>query len=124
MLKIGVLGAGHLGKIHLEQLKQIPAYSLVGFYDSNTEVAKEVAERYQVHAYSSMEELIRDVDVVDVVVPTIHHFDCVEAAIKQSKHVFIEKPLAASVAEAKKLVSLAHEANVKTQVGHLERFNP
>ena len=124
MLKIGVIGAGHLGKIHLKQIKEIPAYQLVGFYDSDAGTAKSVAEQFHTKAYSSMEELIKDVDVIDVVVPTINHFECARAAIKQSKHIFIEKPIAGTVAEAKELVSLVHEANVKAQVGHVERFNP
>lgn len=124
MLKIGVIGAGHLGKIHLKQIKEIPAYHLVGFYDSDAKVAETVAAEMQVPAFHSMEELIKAVDVVDVVVPTLYHYDCVTAAIKQSKHVFVEKPLANTLEEGRKLVDLAREANVKTQVGHVERFNP
>jgi len=124
MLKIGVIGAGHLGKIHLKQIKEIPAYTLVGFYDSNTEAANAVSAELGVTSFASMDELIKAVDVVDVVVPTTFHFECAKAAIKQSKHVFIEKPIATTVAEAKSLVSLANEANVKTQIGHVERFNP
>lgn len=124
MLKIGVVGAGHLGKIHLRQIKEIPEYQLVGFYDSNPAAASAVSAELQVVAFPSMDELINAVDVVDVVVPTLHHYECVMAALKKSKHVFVEKPLAENVAEAKNLVALAHEANVKTQVGHVERFNP
>jgi predicted dehydrogenase len=124
MLKIGVIGAGHLGKIHLKQIKEIPAYQLVGFYDSDAKVAETVASEMQVPAFHSMEELIKAVDVVDVVVPTLYHYECVTAAIKKSKHVFIEKPLANTLDEARQLVGLAREANVKTQVGHVERFNP
>jgi predicted dehydrogenase len=124
MLKIGVIGAGHLGKIHIRQIKEIPQYQLIGFYDANPEVAETVAAELQVKIYDDFDQLISEVDVVDVVVPTIHHYDYVMAALKQSKHVFVEKPLAGTVAEAKNLVALAQEANVKTQVGHVERFNP
>jgi len=124
MLKIGVIGAGHLGKIHIRQIKEIPAYQLTGFYDSDPATAEAVSAEMQIKAYPSIEELIKDVDVVDVVVPTLFHYDCVTAALKQSKHVFVEKPLASNVNEAKNLVALAREANVKTQVGHVERFNP
>ncbi|MGP8214798.1 MAG: Gfo/Idh/MocA family protein [Bacteroidia bacterium] len=124
MLKIGVLGGGHLGKIHIKQIKEIPAYTLIGFYDNDPAVGHTVSAELGVRAFSSMEDLIKEVDVVDVVVPTISHFDCAVAAIKQSKHVFIEKPLAGTVAQAKSLVALAGEANIKTQVGHVERFNP
>jgi len=124
MLKIGVIGAGHLGKIHMRQIKEIPAYKLVGFYDSDPVVVQAVTAEFNVEAFASVEELIKEVDVVDVVVPTLNHYECITAAVKQSKHVFVEKPLAATVAEAKKLVALAHEANIKTQVGHVERYNP
>ncbi|HXP53099.1 MAG TPA: Gfo/Idh/MocA family oxidoreductase [Bacteroidia bacterium] len=124
MLKIGVIGVGHLGKIHLRQIREIPAYTLVGFYDIDAEASKTVAAEFGIPAFPSMEELIKAADVVDVVVPTISHFDCAVAGIKQTKHVFIEKPLASTPAEAKTLVALANEANIKTQVGHVERFNP
>ncbi len=124
MLKIGVIGAGHLGKIHLNQIREIPQYQLCGFFDSDPAVAKKVSEEMKVPLFSSAEELINNVDVVDVVVPTISHFEYASIALRQFKHVFIEKPLASTVEEAKALVSLAREANVKTQVGHVERFNP
>ncbi len=124
MLKIGVIGAGHLGKIHLRQIKEIPEYTLAGFYDSDIHTAETVSAEMQLYGFQSMDELIKEVEVVDVVVPTIFHYKCVEAALKKSRHVFVEKPLAGNVAEAKRLVSLAREANVKTQVGQVERFNP
>ncbi len=108
----------------MRQIKEIPAYTLSGFYDSDPQTSQAVSAEMQIHAFQSMDELIHAVDVVDVVVPTVQHYACVEAALKRSRHVFVEKPLAGSVAEAKKLVSLAHEANVKTQVGQVERFNP
>lgn len=124
MLKIGVIGAGHLGKIHLKQIREIPQYELTGFFDSDPAVAKKVSEELGVPSFSSAIELIKNVDVVDVVVPTIAHCEYATIALRQFKHVFIEKPLAGTVEEAKALVSLAREANVKTQVGHVERFNP
>ena len=124
MLKIGVLGAGHLGKIHIRQIKELPVYQLVGFYDSDPAVCKTVSEELNVEAFPTALDLIKAVDVVDVVVPTIAHHDYVTAALRQFKHVFIEKPLATNTTEAKALVALAREANVKTQVGHVERFNP
>ncbi len=124
MLKIGVIGAGHLGKIHLKQIKEIPHYQLVGFFDTDAAAAKKVSEELGVPAFSSAVELIKSVDVVDVVVPTVAHFEYASMALRQFKHVFIEKPLSVDVEEAKALVSLAREANVKTQVGHVERFNP
>ncbi len=124
MLKIGVLGAGHLGKIHIKCIKQIDKYELVGFYDASPENAKHVSEEYDLKAFESIEELLQAVDVVDIVTPTLSHFECAVKAIKLSKHIFIEKPITNTVKEAKSLINLATEANVKVQVGHVERFNP
>lgn len=124
MLKIGVLGAGHLGKIHIKCIKSIKEYELVGFYDSDEENAKMVESEYQVKRYKTLEGLIDDVDVVDIVTPTISHFDCASKALKKFKNVFIEKPIVTTPDEAKELIEIANEANVKVQVGHVERFNP
>ena len=124
MLKIGVLGAGHLGKIHLRLIQEIEQFELIGFYDPNAEAAKIVAEEHGLKAFSSIEELVQEVDVVDIVTPTLSHFDCAVKALKQSKHIFIEKPITNTVDEARQLIQLAEEANVKVQVGHVERFNP
>ena len=124
MLKIGVLGAGHLGKIHLRLIKEISDYQLVGFYDQTPAVAEAVSVEYGIPAFDSMEKLIDQCDVIDIVTPTLSHYDCAVAALKKSKHVFVEKPLANSVDEARAMMALATEANVKVQVGHVERFNP
>ncbi len=124
MIKIGVLGAGHLGKIHLKCIQQIPDYELVGFYDPDNEKAKAVADELGLKRFDDASSLIDVSDVVDIVTPTISHFDCAVEAIKKSKHVFIEKPIAATPQEALKLMDLAAEADVKVQVGHVERFNP
>ncbi len=125
MLKIGVLGAGHLGKIHLKCIAELKdVYELVGFYDANPELATEVANQFGLKSFGSPEELADAVDVVDIVTPTLSHFDCASMALKKSRHIFIEKPITRTVDEAKALISLAREANVKVQVGHVERFNP
>lgn len=124
MIKIGVLGAGHLGKIHLKCIQQISDYELIGFYDPDNETAKTVANEMGLKYFDSASLLIDAVDVVDIVTPTISHFDCAVEAIKKSKHVFIEKPIAATPQEALKMIDLAAEADVKVQVGHVERFNP
>jgi predicted dehydrogenase len=123
-IKIGVVGAGHLGKIHLKLIKNIPEYQLVGFFDLNQQVSKNVAKEFNISAFGSVDELIANCDVVDIVTPTISHFDCAIKALKQSKHLFIEKPLANTPEEAREMINLATEANVKIQVGHVERFNP
>jgi len=124
MLKAGVLGAGHLGKIHLKLLNQSEKYELVGFYDADTKAAALIAEEFGYKAFPSMEALIEASDVVDVVTPTIHHFNCAEKVVTAGKHLFIEKPITQTVEEAEKLLALAAKHNVKGQVGHVERFNP
>ena len=124
MLKIGLLGAGHLGKIHLKCIKQIDDIELVGFYDTNEETRKAVEEEFDVKAYGTIEDLMDVVDAVDIVTPTVSHFNCAKTAIENNKHVFIEKPIATSPEEARELIELASNKNIKVQVGHVERFNP
>lgn len=124
MLKIGVLGAGHLGKIHLRLLNQSSKYELAGFYDPNSENAQKVSQEFGYRKFDSIEELIENVDVVDIVTPTLSHYDCAVMAIKKGKHIFLEKPISNTVAEAEHIISLSKEYNVKGQVGHVERFNP
>lgn len=124
MLKIGVLGAGHLGKIHIRLLKEIPTFTLVGFFDPDAENSKKVAEEFGIKSWDSATALIDACDALDIVTPTLYHYDLAAQAIRKFKHVFIEKPLTHTVAEGKALMLLASEANVKVQVGHVERFNP
>lgn len=124
MLKVGVLGAGHLGKIHLRLLNQSEKYELVGFFDPFEENANKVAAEFGYKKFDSIESLIAAVDVVDIVTPTIQHFECAKMVIEAGKHIFIEKPIATTVNEAEEIVSLANKYKVKGQVGHVERFNP
>lgn len=124
MLKVGVLGAGHLGKIHLRLLNQSEKYELVGFFDPFEENANKVASEFGYKKFDSIESLIAEVDVVDIVTPTIQHFDCAKMVIESGKHIFIEKPIATTVEEAEEIVALANKYKVKGQVGHVERFNP
>jgi len=124
MLKIGVIGAGHLGKIHLKLLLELKdTYEVVGFYDTDRENAKIVNRSFRVKSFKSVELLIEASDIIDIVSPTISHFDCASLAIKSNKHVFIEKPITHTVLEAETLLNLSREAGVKVQVGHVERFN-
>ena len=124
MLKVGVLGAGHLGKIHLRLLNQSEKYELVGFFDPLEENATKVAAEFGYKKFATIAELIAAVDVVDIVTPTIQHFDCAKLVIEAGKHIFIEKPIATTVEEADEIVALATKYKVKGQVGHVERFNP
>ena len=124
MLKIGIFGVGHLGKFHIDNWKNIEQVTIIGFYDPNDAVANEVSTNYQLKRYLSIDELLDQVDAVDVVTPTQFHFEVCEAALRKSKHVFVEKPLANNMEEATSLLKLTKEAKVKFQVGHVERFNP
>ncbi len=123
-LKAGVLGAGHLGKIHLRLLNQSEKYELMGFYDPNQEMAQKVSKDFGYHIFNSIEKLVDVCDVVDVVTPTLNHFECAEKIITNGKHLFIEKPIANTIEEAEQIITLARKYNVKGQVGHVERFNP
>ena len=124
MLKVGVLGAGHLGKIHLRLLQQSNKYELVGFYDDNPENAVKIEKEFGYKRFDTIAKLLTAVDVVDIVTPTLSHYKCAKVAIKSGKHVFLEKPISNTVAEAEEIIALAKEYNVKGQVGHVERFNP
>lgn len=124
MLRIGVLGAGHLGKIHLRLLQQSEKYELIGFYDPLESNRRKVIEEFAYHSFDSIQELINAVDVVDIVTPTLSHYLCAVQAIQAGKHIFLEKPIANSVEEAEHIIALAKEFSIKGQVGHVERFNP
>ena len=124
MLKVGVLGAGHLGKIHLRLLQESKKYELAGFYDPSKENAKSVALEFGYTSFSSITSLIDAVDVVDIVTPTLSHFECAKLSIEKGRHIFIEKPITKTVLEAEAIKTLANQYHVKGQVGHVERFNP
>lgn len=124
MLKIGVLGAGHLGKIHLRLLNESPKYTLVGFYDVNPDYALEIENEFGYRFYSNYQKLLEEVDVIDIVTPTLSHFEMAKMAIEKGKHVFLEKPITNTVEEAEQLIALAKTHKVLGQVGHVERFNP
>ena len=124
MIKAGVLGAGHLGKIHLRLLNQSSKYELVGFYDADEENAKKVEAEFGYRYFNSIEALVAAVDMVDIVTPTLSHYDCAIQAIAQGKHIFIEKPITNTVEEAEEIRELLSQHNIRGQVGHVERFNP
>jgi predicted dehydrogenase len=124
MLKVGVFGTGHLGKFHLNNWKEIEGVVLVGFFDPDDAIAKEVEEKYKLKRFTSEEELLAACDAIDIVTPTQYHFALCEKAVKRGRHVFVEKPMANTMNEAKELVKLVQESKVKFQVGHVERFNP
>ncbi|MBS1615856.1 MAG: Gfo/Idh/MocA family oxidoreductase [Bacteroidetes bacterium] len=124
MIKIGLFGAGHLGKIHLQQWLQVPGAELVGFYDPNDASAESAIAQYGARRFSQLDDLIAASDAVDIVTTTSAHFEVAKLCLQQGRHVFIEKPLAHTLEEAQELVKLVGEAGVKCQVGHVERYNP
>jgi len=125
MLKIGVVGAGHLGKIHIRLLLELNnLYEFVGFFDANPENSQAIASQFNIKSYDSLSELISVVDCLDIVTPTLSHYGCAMEALRARKHIFIEKPLSETMEEAKKIMLLTNEAEVVVQVGHVERFNP
>lgn len=124
MLKIGVIGAGHLGKIHINLIRESGSFHLTGFFDTNTEAALHFASETGVKLFESAEGLMEASDVIDIVTPTFAHHTYACQALRMSKHVFIEKPIASTIDEAKEISLLAEEAGRKVGVGHVERFNP
>ena len=123
-MKIAVLGAGHLGRIHLNILKGMSEFHLVGFYDPDPHLSSKISKELSIPAFQSMSSLIDAAEIVDIVTPTLSHFECAKQAILNHKHVFIEKPVTNTVEEADELLVLAERSDVKVQVGHVERFNP
>lgn len=124
MLKIGVLGLGHLGTIHLKCLQPIAEFEIIGLYDPNPKAAQRAAETYGVTVFDSVESLLNAVDVVDIVTPTVTHFELAAQALRAGKHLFIEKPITHTLEEAHALQQLLADRPLKVQVGHVERFNP
>ena len=124
MLKVGVVGCGHLGKIHTKLLSQSENYKLIGIYDKDNEESIRVSNEFKCISFESFDSLLDSVDVVDIVAPTPFHFNYAKQAINKNKHVFIEKPVCTTSKESEELIKLGDLKNVKIQVGHVERFNP
>lgn len=124
MLRIGIFGAGHLGKIHIQQWLEIDGVEVVGFYDPNDAQADAAIAQYGIRRFLQIEDLVHAIDAADIVAPTTAHHDIAKLCLLNRKHLFIEKPLANTLEEGRELVKLATEAGVKCQVGHVERYNP
>jgi predicted dehydrogenase len=124
-IKLGVLGAGHLGKIHLRLAQELnDEFEIVGFFDPNKSIAQQAVDQFGLKLFESVDALIDQCEAIDIVTPTLSHYECAMTSLRKGRHVFIEKPITNTIDEAKKLIELAHEAQVKVQVGHVERFNP
>ena len=124
MLKVGLVGAGHLGKIHLKLLNQSEKYQLVGFHDKDIENAKKIEKEFGYKFYENLDELLEKIEVLDIVTPTFYHHHYAKMAIERGLHFFIEKPVTQTLEQAEELISLCQEKGVKAQVGHVERYNP
>jgi predicted dehydrogenase len=125
MIKIGVLGAGHLGKIHIKLIKELSeTFDLAGIHDIDEERGRKVASEFDTRYYSSADELVSDCEAIDIVTPTVNHFSCAQLALRSFKHIFIEKPVTQTLEEARSIQQLAREAGMVVQIGHVERFNP
>ena len=122
-MRIGLVGVGHLGKIHLMCLLKTK-FIVEGFFDTNQEVSDQIATEYNVKAFRDFDSMLDAVDCIDIVSPTVFHFEIAKKAIIKGKHIFIEKPLTETTEQARELVSLAIKYNVIVQVGHVERYNP
>jgi predicted dehydrogenase len=123
-LKVGVIGTGHLGKLHTKLFREVEGCDFIGIYDKDLEKAKVVANEFQVNAFDSIEELIQKIDALSIVSTTSAHYELVKKAFANDKHVFVEKPITATIAEGEELVKIADEKKLNFQVGHIERFNP
>jgi len=122
-IKIGIIGLGHLGKIHLKCLENT-SFEIQGVFDVDQILCEEIAALHQVKAYSSGEALIEDCDAIDIVSPTTTHYYWAKKVLQADKHVFVEKPVTANLDEAKELLELYKTKSIKFQIGHVERFNP
>lgn len=124
MLKVGVLGGDQISQAHLAVLKDIRDFQISGFFAPNKENAHKIIADYDIPQFQDIDSLINSVDVVDIASSTVPHFKCAELTLKNSKHLFIENPVTSTFEETRKLLQLTHEADVKVQVGNVDRFNP
>ncbi|WP_018675571.1 Gfo/Idh/MocA family protein [Riemerella columbina] len=124
MIKAGLVGAGHLGKIHLKLLQQSDKYDLVGFYDEDRNNGKKLEQEFGYQYFDSFEELMSQIEMLDIVTPTLYHYDYAQKAINHNKHFFIEKPVTQTLEQAESIIQQCQAKNIKAQVGHVERYNP
>ncbi len=124
ILKVGVIGTGHLGKLHVKMYKQIKNCELIGVYDTNFIQSKAAASEYDIEEFEDLNALLNKCDAVSIAATTTSHFELVKKALEKGKHVFVEKPITTTISEAEIVVKAAAENNLNLQVGHIERFNP
>ncbi|MCU7493094.1 MAG: Gfo/Idh/MocA family protein [Bacteroidota bacterium] len=123
-LKLGIIGTGHLGKLHIKISKTIPGCELAGIFDMDAEKAKECGSEFNVNVFNSLDEILAATDAVSIVATTSAHYELAKKALEAGRHVFVEKPITKLISEAEELVQLAEKKSLNLQVGHIERFNP
>lgn len=123
-LKIGVIGTGHLGKLHVKMFKQITECEVAGIYDSNNQTAAEVAREFNIKAFENLDNLLNLIQAASIAVSTTAHYEIAKKCLEKGIHVFVEKPITANIPEAEELVQLSSDQKLNLQVGHIERFNP
>jgi predicted dehydrogenase len=122
-LRTAVIGIGYLGKFHAEKLAKLPDSELVAVCDTDQNLARELAQQYNIQTFADYRELIGLVDAVCIVVPTLLHFEVAKFFLEHKVHVLLEKPITNTLAEADALIDIANKAQCVLQIGHLERFN-
>lgn len=123
-IKVGVVGAGMMGKNHIKTYKTIKDVELVGIYDIDEKTSKETAKNFGCKSFSSLDEMIKEVEAVSIVTTSVTHGEIGKKFLNQGVHTLIEKPLAVSQKECEALIKASKEANKILLVGHIERFNP
>ena len=123
-IKIGVIGVGHLGEHHVKHFKNLQHAKLVGIFDTNRERAKEISKKYNIKSFEKINSLLDEIEAASIVTTTKHHGEIAELCIKNKIHIFIEKPITATLKEADKILKMADENKIIIQVGHIERLNP
>jgi len=124
MIKVGVIGVGHLGQHHARIFNSLPDCRLVGIYDKDPVRAVEIAGKFNVRVFTDYDELLSEADAVDISATTTVHYELAKQALEKNIHVFIEKPITSELWQAEELCEIAEKKNLKLQVGHIERFNP
>jgi len=124
MIKLGVVGTGHLGQYHVKHLAQMPGVELMGLYDINPNQAQSIAKKFKTDVIDSPDTLAQYCDAVTIAVPTPSHFDVANFFLSKGIHCLVEKPLTSTVEEAENLIELSQKKGLVLQVGHIERFNP
>jgi len=122
-LRVAVVGTGYLGRFHALIYSRMPDVQLVGVVDADRDTAARVAEESGCSVFDDSEDLLGKVDAVSIVVPTSLHLQQARPFLERGVHLLMEKPIAATLADAREMVALAERHQAILQVGHLERFN-